>query len=159
MIALAAERARLLAAIDQIEALVAGGYVEQGPVETEKRWAFTREMMLHLSRVDAQIFLPLMADERPLAAKRAADARVTALAFYDDFCAHAARWRGRPTEDRWPSYRIAVRDLMRRLRILLDEESERLVPFLPPRLVRGVAPGESRNFAAAAWDIRKILDS
>ncbi|TZG27584.1 hypothetical protein [Sphingomonas montanisoli] len=159
MNALAAERARLLAAIDQIEALVAGGYVEQGPAQTEKRWAFTREMLLHLSHLDAQVFLPLMADERPLAAKRAAEARAAAIAFYEDFRAHAERWRGRPTEDRWPSYRHAVRDLMQRLRVLLREDARRLKPFLPPRVAAGAARSESRNFAAVAWDIHKILNS
>ena len=89
MTALAAERARLLAAIDKIEAMVAGDYVDPGPDQIEKRWAFTREMLLHISHVDSQIFLPLMADERPLAAQRSAAARTSAIGFYDDFCAHA----------------------------------------------------------------------
>ena len=159
MSALAAERARLLAAVDQIEALIAGDYVEQGPDQTEKRWAFTRELMLHLSHLDAQIFLPLMADERPIISQRATAARTSAIAFYDDFCAHAERWRGRPTADRWSTYRTATRQLMVRLRVLLDDESRRLTPFLPARLSREPQVDRSRNFAAAAWDIRKILDS
>jgi hypothetical protein len=48
MLMLMAERRRLMTAIERIEAITAAPYAASGPSQTSDRWAFTRELMLHL---------------------------------------------------------------------------------------------------------------
>lgn len=148
---------RILANIDAIEGAANGPRPQDMEALGAKRWAFTRDLLLHFEKMEAQIYAPMMTDRRDYAVERAAVARAQTASLVADFKAHVDRWKGLPSAEIWPEYAPAVARLMARVRDRLDTEALEIVPLLPvePQDERARRCGTS--YAAEAWRVRSAI--
>ncbi|NIJ18346.1 hypothetical protein FHS95_000015 [Sphingomonas naasensis] len=154
---LLASHVRILANVDAVERFAAG---EPPPPEVsfaDKRWAFTRDLLLHFAQMESTIYGPMMSDRRVHAQQAAALASVETASLMSDYREHVARWQGPPPGAQWETYRRGVGQLMQRIRTRIEAEAVRIVPLLPVQ-PDGSRLGPTReSYAAEAWEIRGVL--
>jgi hypothetical protein len=154
---LLAQHCRILANVDAVERFAAGPPPPQGDRMADKRWAFTRDLLLHFARMESTIYGPMMSDRREHAQQTAALASVETATLMTEYREHVARWHGPDPAEQWETYRRGIARLMRRIRTRLEAEAAEIVPLLPiqPDGSRG---GPTREgYAAEAWEIRGVL--
>lgn len=154
---LLAEHRRILTAVDGLEALVAGPRPDRVEGLSGRRWAFTRDLLLHFSHVEALVHAPLLADRRPAATIAAAMSRDQTARLIADFRAHTARWHGFPVPAEWNDYRLVIDHLMGRIRARLAAQEHSLYPLLPADPLPDAPPRRPINYAGEAWAIRKLI--
>jgi hypothetical protein len=153
------EHRAILNAAAELETLVAGRHPGAFTPLALRRWTFTRDMLIHFAHVETRLLQPLMADRRPDAAAAAARSSLDLRRVYHRFQAHAERWQGLPSPEVWAAYGVAIDVMTQRLRDRLFEQ-ERDIYSLLPILPGGVGirvPGAPVNYAAEAWEIRKLI--
>jgi len=150
-----ARHERILAAVEQIEALIAARPVKIDTL-AERRWAFTHEMLLHCARM-SDLFAELMSDSRAEAAAAAALANERTKAFVTYFHEHVARWYGFPSAEHWTEYRDAVARLAERIRELVECEAREILPLLPVRPSGAAAPNLKQNYVEDALRVRRRI--
>ncbi len=154
---LLAQHCRILANVDAVERFAAGPAPAPAEGMADRRWAFTRDLLLHFAQMESTVYGPMMNDRRERAQHKAALASVETAALMSEYRVHVARWNGPHPAEQWESYRRAVSQLMQRIRVRLEAEAADIVPLLPvqPEGARGGPTRES--YAAEAWEIRGAL--
>ncbi|MDP5278433.1 hemerythrin domain-containing protein [Sphingomonas sp. DG1-23] len=154
---LLAQHCRILANVDAVEQFAAGAAPSHADKMADKRWAFTRDLLLHFARMESTIYGPMMNDRREHAQQTAALASVETATLMAEYREHVARWQGPHPADQWETYRRAIARLMRRIRTRLEAEAAEIVPLLPIQH-DGPRSGPTREtYAAEAWEIRGVL--
>lgn len=154
---LLAEHRRILRAIDGIERVIAGPHPTGPGLLMEKRWEFTRELLLHFSRDESLVLVPLMSDARADVAAAAARSRVELGALYRDFRAHVTRWKGFPGPEHWDEYCLVTATIMQRIRTRLADEESGVYAMMPVRSGGTNVEIEKTNYAGEAWPIRDVI--
>jgi hypothetical protein len=154
---LLAQHCRILANVDAVEQFAAGAPPAQEDGMADKRWAFTRDLLMHFAQMESTVYGPMMSDRREHAQQTAALASVETATLMSEYRDHVARWQGPHPGAQWETYRRAISRLMRRIRTRLEAEAAEIVPLLPvqPDGTRGGPTRES--YAAEAWEIRGVL--
>ena len=154
---LLAKHCRILANVDAVERFAAGPPPSVSDALADKRWAFTRDLLMHFAEMESTVYGPMMSDCREHAQQTAALASVETATLMAEYREHVARWHGPHPGEQWETYRRGVARLMRRIRNRLEAEAVEIVPLLPvqPDGSRGSPTRES--YAAEAWEIRGVL--
>ncbi|MDT8757913.1 hemerythrin domain-containing protein [Sphingomonas psychrotolerans] len=154
---LLAQHCRILANVEAVEQFAAGPPPPLEDRMADKRWAFTRDLLLHFAQMESTIYGPMMSDRRAHAQQTAALASVETAALMSEYREHVARWQGPHPAEGWETYRRAVTRLTRRIRIRIEAEAAEIVPLLPVQ-PDGSRSGPTREgYAAEAWEIRTAL--
>ncbi len=154
---LLATHCRILANVDAVEQFAAGPPPPAGDSMADKRWAFTRDLLLHFAEMESTVYGPMLSDRREHAQQTAALASVETAALMNEYREHVARWQGPHPAAQWETYRRAVARLMRRIRNRVEAEAVEIVPLLPIQH-DGTRAGPTRErYAAEAWEIRGVL--
>jgi hypothetical protein len=152
-----AQHCRILANVDAVEQYAAGMRPSHCDSLANKRWAFTRDLLLHFARMESTVYGPMMSDRREYAQQSAALASVETAALMAEYREHVARWQGPHPSEQWETYRRGIARLMRRIRTRLEAEAAEIVPLLPVQS-DGSRGGPTREtYAAEAWEIRGVL--
>jgi hypothetical protein len=151
------EHRRILVVVGGLEALVAGPRPDRVDRLSTKRWAFTRDLLLHFSHVETWVHAPLLADRRDGVARAAALSREQTVTLVRDFEHHAARWHGFPAPAQWGEYALVIDHLMGRIRARLAWQERSLYPLLPAEPGDRGAAIAPVNYAAEAWKIRELI--
>jgi len=152
-----AQHCRILANVDAVEEFAAGAPPAHDDSMADRRWAFTRDLLLHFARMESTVYGPMMSDRRAHAQQTAALASVETARLMAEYREHVARWQGPHPADQWETYRRAIARLMRRIRTRLEAEAAEIVPLLPIQ-PDGPRSGPTREtYAAEAWEIRGVL--
>ncbi|AQR73052.1 hypothetical protein BXU08_04630 [Sphingomonas sp. LM7] len=144
--------------MESVERFSEGPPPPQNDNMADKRWAFTRDLLVHFARMESTIYGPMMSDRREHAQKAAARGSVETAALMAEYREHVARWQGPHPADRWETYRRGVTRLMQRIRARLEAEAMEIVPLLPvqPDGTRRAGPTRE-SYVAEAWEIRGVL--
>jgi hypothetical protein len=154
---LLAQHCRILANVDAVEHFAAGAPPAHEDRMADKRWAFTRDLLLHFAQMESTVYGPMMSDRREHAQQSAALASVETATLMDEYREHVARWNGPHPAEQWETYRRAISRLMRRIRTRLEAEAVEIVPLLPVQ-PEGALGGPTREtYAAEAWEIRGVI--
>lgn len=154
---LLAQHCRILANVDAVERFAAGPPPPPSVSMADKRWAFTRDLLLHFARMESTVYGPMMGDRRAHAREAAALASLETARLMAEYREHVARWQGPHPADQWESYRRALARLMLRIRARIEAEAVEIVPLLPVQ-PSGKRDGPTReSYAAQAWEIRSLL--
>lgn len=159
ILSLNAQSARVLGAIDALQACVAAPHPGNLDPLMHLRWNFTREMLLFFARTEKELLEPMSRDSRPGVAERAVRSSRDMAGVYGHFTRHVARWHAPPCPALWGPYRDAVTMLTRMVAACLASQQQKIYPLLPvqpggwPRILT-FAP---INYAAEAWKIRALL--
>ena len=152
-----AEHVRILQAAEALEDIAAA----QRPMNVEalanRRWTFTRDLLLHCSRMESTVLLPLSVDRRPTAAARAKDTSAATAEFVKLFQAHAERWQGFTPPEQWQAYRAATDRLAAGMRLLIEREASEIVPLLPVQPSGTPPPVSKDRYVSDAWAIRGLI--
>lgn len=152
-----AQHVRILANVDKVESFAAGPPPIEGDCMAEKRWAFTRDLLLHFAKMESTVYGPMMSDRREHAQHSAALASVATSTLMAEYREHVARWQGPHPAAQWETYRRGVARLMARIRTRIEAEAVEIVPLLPVQS-DGTREGPTReSYAAEAWEIRGVL--
>ncbi|MEZ0244562.1 MAG: hypothetical protein ACAH11_14400 [Sphingomonas sp.] len=154
---LLAEHRQILVAVERLESLVAGPRPDRVDGLSRKRWAFTRDLLLHFTHVEAWVHAPLLADTRAEAVRAAHVSRDETARLIADFRGHTARWYGFPAAGQWGEYGLVVDDLMGRIRARLTAQVRALYPLLPARPRASAVTPQPLSYAAGAWEIRQLI--
>lgn len=122
-----------------------------------RRWSFTRDVLLHCSRMESTVLAPLATDLRPVAVARAKIASAAIADFVAFFRKHAERWQGFPPVEHWEDYRIAAGTLASRIRALIEHEASEIVPLLPVQPSGTPPPRAKDHYVSEAWDLRRMI--
>lgn len=154
---LLAQHMRILANVESVERFSEGPPPAQNDNFADRRWCFTRDLLLHFAKMESTVYGPMMNDRRDHAQRAAARASVETATLMREFREHVARWTDAHPAAQWDTYGRAVTRLMQRIRARIDEEAVEIVPLLPvqPDGTRGGPTRES--YAAEAWEIRGVL--
>ncbi|TGX55992.1 hypothetical protein E5A73_02445 [Sphingomonas gei] len=154
---LLAQHCRILANVAAVERFAEGPAPALADGMANRRWAFTRDLLLHFAQMESTVYGPMMNDRRERAQQSAALASVETAALMSEYREHVARWHGPHPADQWETYRRAVYRLMQRIRIRLEAEAAMIVPLLPIQ-PDGADCGPTReSYVAEAWEIRGVL--
>lgn len=154
---LLAQHCRILANVEAVECFAEGPPPPVGDTMTDKRWAFTRDLLFHFARMESTVYGPMMSDRRVHAQQSAALASVETAALMAEYREHVTRWSGPPPAEQWETYRRGISRLMRRIRTRLEAEAIEIIPLLPVQS-DGSRQGPTReSYAAEAWEIREAL--
>jgi hypothetical protein len=154
---LLAQHCRILANVDAVERFAAGPPPPQGDRMADKRWAFTRDLLLHFAKMESTVYGPMMSDRRGHAQQTAAHASAATAALMTEYREHVVRWQGPHPAHHWDIYRRGVAQLMGRIRDRLEAEALEIVPLLPVQ-PDGSRDGPTReSYAAEAWEIRGVI--
>lgn len=148
------QHVRILKDVEALEEIAAAPRPERVDGLAHRRWAFTRDMLLHCSRMESGVLTPLSVDARPAAVERARSASMATAAFVEMFHAHVGRWQGFPSADRWEEYRSAMGRVTSALRDLIDCEATAIVPLLPVQPSGTPPPVSKDRYASDAWEVR-----
>lgn len=154
---LLAQHCRILANVDAAEHFAAGPPPPHGVSMADKRWAFTRDLLLHFAQMESTVYGPMMTDRRAHAQEAAALASVETARLTAEFREHVARWRGPHPADQWEAYRRALARLLLRVRARIEAEAIEIVPLLPVQSSGGRSGPTRESYAAEAWEIRGVL--
>jgi hypothetical protein len=154
---LLAEHRQILIAVERLENLVAGPRPERVDRLSRKRWAFTRDLLLHFTHVEAWAHAPLLADARAGAVRAARVSRDETVRLVGDFRGHTARGYGFPAPEQWGEYGLVIDHLMGRIRARLTAQEAALYPLLPAQPRTGAAAAAPLSYAAGAWEIRELI--
>ena len=154
---LLSQHCRILANVDAVEHFAAGPPPPLGVSVADKRWAFTRDLLLHFAQMESTVYGPMMGDRRAHAQEAATRASIETARLMTEYREHVTRWQGPHPTDQWETYRHALGRLMLRIRARIEAEAIEIVPLLPvqPSGARGGPTRES--YAAQAWEIRGML--
>jgi hypothetical protein len=154
---LLAQHCRILANVDAVECFAAGPPPAANDTMADKRWAFTRDLLLHFARMESTVYGPMLSDRRGHAQQTAALASVETAALMAEYREHVNRWNGPHPAEQWETYRRGVARLMGRIRTRLEAEAVDIIPLLPVQ-PDGSREGPTREtYAAEAWEIRGVL--
>lgn len=154
---LLAQHCRILANVDAVERFAAGPPPPEGDTMSDKRWAFTRDLLFHFARMESTVYGPMMSDRREHAQQAAALASVETATLMAEYRQHVTRWHGPHPADHWETWRRGIARLMQRIRVRLEAEAVDIVPLLPVQ-PDGSREGPTREtYAAEAWEIRGTL--
>lgn len=154
---LLAEHVRILEDIATLEAFAVSPRPESMAAVTPVRWSLARDLMLHLVRVETEVYAPLLGDARAGAANRAEHAIREISALAKEYLAYMQRWTGSAPLADWDGYRAALRSLTARMRGQLNAEARDFMALLP------VHPGDDKasqrrpGYVGDAWKIRELL--
>ena len=154
---LLAQHCRILANVEAVEQFAAGPPPPADDRMVDKRWAFTRDLLLHFAQMESTVYGPMMSDRREHAQQTAALASVETAALMSEYREHVARWQGPHPAERWDTYSRAVTRLTRRIRTRIEAEAEEIVPLLPVQPEGSRAGPTREGYAAEAWEIRGVL--
>lgn len=154
---LMAEHRQILHTVERLEAMVAGPRPDRVDGLSCKRWAFTRDLLLHFSHVESWVHAPLLGDRRAEAVRAAKASRDDTARLIADFRNHTARWYGLPPAASWGEYGLVVDHLMGRIRARFAAQERSLYPLLPAQPRAGAAPVQPLGYAAGAWEIRQLI--
>lgn len=152
-----AQHVRILTDAEALEQIAAAPRPQNVEALANRRWAFTRDLLLHCSRMESQILSPMAADARPFAAERAKSASVATADFVALFRAHAERWQGFTPPEQWSDYRAATHRLSAAMRALIEREAGEIVPLLPVHPSGTRAPVSKDRYASDSWHIRGLI--
>jgi hypothetical protein len=152
-----AQHCRILANVDAVEQFAAGPPPAHEDRMVDKRWAFTRDLLLHFAKMESTIYGPMMSDRRVHAQQTAALASVETATLMSEYREHVARWHGPHPAEQWETYRRAIARLMRRIRTRIEAEAAEIVPLLPIQPDGERAAPTRETYAAEAWEIRGVL--
>ena len=154
---LLASHVRILANVDAVERFAASAPPPPNVSFADKRWAFTRDLLLHFAQMESTVYGPMMSDRRVDAQKAAALASVETAALMSEYREHVARWQGPHPGAQWETYRRGIARLLQRIRSRIAAEAVQIVPLLPVQ-ADGSRVGPTReSYAAEAWEIRGVL--
>jgi hypothetical protein len=154
---LLAQHIRILANVESLERFSEGPPPAQNDNFADRRWRFTRDLLLHFAKMESTVYGPMMSDRREHAQRAAARASVETASLMAEFREHVARWQDAHPSAQWETYRRAVTRLVQRIRDRLNAEAAEIVPLLPVQ-PDGSRGGPTREtYAAEAWEIRGVL--
>jgi hypothetical protein len=154
---LLAQHMRILANVESLERFSEGPPPAHNDNIADRRWRFTRDLLLHFAKMESTVYGPMMSDRREQAQKAAARASVETATLMTEFREHVARWTEAHPSAQWETYRRAVARLIQRIRARIEEEAVEIVPLLPVQ-PDGTRRGPTReSYAAEAWEIRGVL--
>jgi hypothetical protein len=151
------QHVRILKGLEALEEIAAGERPERVDSLAHRRWAFTRDMLLHFSRMESTVLAPLSVDIRPAAVESAKSASAAVARYVEMFHAHAARWKGFPPAEQWAEYRAASARFAEAVRELIDREATMIVPLLPVQPSGTPPPVSKDRYASDAWHVRGII--
>ncbi len=154
---LLAQHCRILANVDAVERFAAGPPPAPGANYVDKRWAFTRDLLLHFARMESTVYGPMMRDRREHARQSAALASAETAALMIEYREHVTRWQGPHPAEQWDSYSRGIVRLMRRIRTRLEAEAVEIIPLLPVQSDGSREGPTPESYAAEAWEIREAL--
>jgi len=154
---LLASHVRILANVDAVERFAAGSPPPPNINFADKRWAFTRDLLLHFAQMESTVYGPMMSDRRDHAQQTAARASVETATLMSEYREHVARWQGPHPAAQWETYRRGIARLMARIRTRIEAEAVEIVPLLPVQPDGSRAGPTRENYAAEAWEIRGAL--
>ena len=152
-----AQHVRILSDVEALEEVASAPRPRHVEDLANRRWAFTRDLLLHCSRMESQILSPMSVDARPNAAQRAKAASVATADFVALFRAHAERWQGFTPPEQWIDYRAATQRLSAAMRALIEREAGEIVPLLPVQPSGAPAPVSKDRYASDSWHIRGLI--
>jgi hypothetical protein len=154
---LLAQHCRILANVDAVERFAAGSPPPEADRMADKRWAFTRDLLIHFAQMESTVYGPMLSDRREHAQQAAALASVETAALMAEYREHVVRWHGPHPAHQWETYRRGIARLMDRIRTRIEAEALEIVPLLPIQ-PDGARSGPTReSYAAEAWEIRGVL--
>jgi hypothetical protein len=113
----------------KIEAILDGPAPKDQIKLGQLRWAFTREIMKHLTLEERHVYDLLIANPSPAVRATAASFKDSLGALYADYQKHMQRWQS-PTAADWPVYSAATRSLIARLRKRMNDEEQQLYSLI-----------------------------
>ena len=152
-----AQHVRILSDVEALEEIAAAPRPQNVEALANRRWAFTRDLLLHCSRMESQILSPMSVDVRPIAVERAKAASIATADFVALFRAHADRWQGFTPPEQWSDYRAATHRLSAAMRALIECEAGEIVPLLPVQSSGTPAPVSKDRYARDSWHIRGLI--
>lgn len=154
---LLAQHIHILEHIDTLHRLTSDALETALPRITPVRWALARDLLLHFARVEAEAYIPLLADIRPMAVRRAKEAMGEIASFTRDYLAYMQKWTGEAPAGDWQGYQASMRAITARMRSIMDTEARDFMALLPAQ-PSGESPADHRaNHASDAWKIREML--
>lgn len=159
ILSLTAQSARVLDAIDALQAFVAMPYSANLDRLMHLRWNVAREMLLFFAQTEKELLEPMSRDSRPGVADRAVRSSRDMADIYRYFTFLVARWDTPPCRVSWRTDRDAVTQIARMVVTCLANQQREIYPLLPvqrgkwPRILT-FAP---INYTAEAWKIRALF--
>jgi hypothetical protein len=154
---LLSQHCRILANVDAVECFAAGPPPPEDDAMADRRWAFTRDLLMHFADMESKVYGPMMSDRRLHAQQAAALASVETASLMAEYREHVARWQGPHPAHQWETYRRGVERLMRRIRNRLEAEALEIIPLLPVQPDGSRSGATREGYAAEAWEIRGVL--
>lgn len=152
-----AQHVRILKDAEALEEIAAAPRPKNVEALANRRWAFTRDLLLHCSRMESLVLSPLSVDVRPAAVACAKASSTATAEFVALFRAHAERWQGFTPPEQWRDYRAATDRLATAMRLLIEREASEIVPLLPVQPSGTPPPVSKDRYVSDAWAIRGLI--
>lgn len=154
---LLADHVRIIEQIAMLHRLVEAGPLVEANAVSPIRWALARDLMLHFARIEAELYVPLLSDSRPIAVARASQAIEAIAKLNREYILHIQRWAGDAPVRDWAGYVRAMRSITAHMRTQIDDEARDLMSLLPLQPTEPSRLQPRSNHAADAWKIREML--